>query len=59
MYVADPICSFIISILILLSVVPLIKSSASTLINKVPNKLEGKRTKIQSKIEKVDGVYVC
>mmetsp|Transcript_25147 Transcript_25147/g.17814 ORF Transcript_25147/g.17814 Transcript_25147/m.17814 type:complete len:83 (+) Transcript_25147:1926-2174(+) len=35
-YIADPLCSFMISILILMSVVPLIEKSAMTLMNASP-----------------------
>ncbi len=39
MYVADPICSFIISVMILASVVPLIKMTSANLIMMTPNPL--------------------
>lgn len=59
MYVADPICSFIISIMILGSVVPLITMTANNLMMKTPNRFVSKRGKIMGKLEKIEGVYVC
>lgn len=50
MYIADPICSFIISIMILASVVPLIKMSAANLIMQMPTKFSQRRSKIMAKV---------
>jgi len=58
-YVADPICSFIISIMILASVVPLITITANNLIMKTPSRFISRRSKIMAKIEKIEDVYVC
>lgn len=59
MYIADPICSFIISLMILVSVIPLIQMTASNLIMKTPNKFVSKRMKLLAKIEGVEGVLLC
>ena len=40
LYIADPICSLILSVLILSSVAPLLKNSASVLILSVPSRLK-------------------
>ena len=50
MYIADPICSFIISLMILVSVVPLLTMTASNLMMKMPEKFKNKRRKIISKV---------
>ena len=55
-YVADPICSFIISLMILASGIPFIKMTASTLVLKTPTALKKKKSKIEDKISKVEGV---
>jgi zinc transporter 5/7 len=48
--IADPICSFIISLMILGSVIPLIQMTSSTLILKLPQSMQTKRNKIMSKV---------
>jgi zinc transporter 5/7 len=55
-YVADPICSFIISLMILASSVPFIQLTASTLILKNSKGLSRKSSKIKSTISKLEGV---
>jgi zinc transporter 5/7 len=47
-FIADPICSFIISLMILGSVVPLIQMTSNNLILKCPYAISKKRTKIIS-----------
>mmetsp|Transcript_7217 Transcript_7217/g.5478 ORF Transcript_7217/g.5478 Transcript_7217/m.5478 type:complete len:188 (+) Transcript_7217:556-1119(+) len=59
MYVADPICSFVISVMILVSVVPLIQMTSSNLIMMTPKSIQNKKNKILPKIEKIKGVYAC
>jgi zinc transporter 5/7 len=56
MYVADPICSFIISLMILASSIPFIQNTASHLILQTPLKIKKRYTKIQTKIEAVESV---
>jgi zinc transporter 5/7 len=46
MYIADPICSFIISVMILVSVIPLIKMTSSNLILMTPKVIQNKRSKL-------------
>lgn len=46
MYVADPVCSFIISLMILASAVPFIQMTANTLILKTPTSIKKKKNKI-------------
>ena len=55
-YVADPICSFIISLMILASGIPFIQMTASTLVLKTPSSLKKKKSKIEDKIAKIEGV---
>jgi zinc transporter 5/7 len=50
MYVADPICSFIISLMILGSVVPLITMTANNLMMKTPSRFINKRSKLMKKM---------
>jgi zinc transporter 5/7 len=59
MYVADPVCSFIISLMILATAVPFIQNTASALILKNPHGFKKKQHKIHKKIEKIDGVLEC
>lgn len=56
MYVADPICSFIISLMILASGIPFIQMTASILILKTPQSIKKKRAKIEEQISKIEGV---
>jgi len=53
---ADPICSFCMSVLIFISVIPLITGSARTLLSCLPESIEPKLDHIISKIMKVDGM---
>ena len=55
-YIADPITSAIISILIFMSVIPLIKSSSELLMQSYPTKYEKKLTKL---IEDVINLNIC
>jgi len=55
-YVADPICSFIISLMILASSVPFIQLTANTLMLKASKGLTRKTEKIRAHIEKLEGV---
>jgi len=50
LYIADPICCFLISLLILASVIPLIKQSATTLILGTNGRL---KNSIESKLSEV------
>jgi len=54
--IADPICSFGMSVLIFVSVIPLIKSSATTLLQCTPPTLDEKLQNALKKIGSVDGV---
>jgi cation diffusion facilitator family transporter len=54
--IADPICSGIISIFILLSTVPLLRDTSATLTEKTPPKLEDSIRKALGKIVKLDNV---
>lgn len=56
LYVADPICSFIISLMILASSVPFIQLTASTLMLKSSKALSRKTQKIKQQIAKLEGV---
>lgn len=47
MYIADPICSFIISLMILASGIPFIQMTASNLILKTPANIKKKRAKVE------------
>jgi len=53
---ADPICSLFIAILILLSVWPLLKSSAFTLLQRIPIGMEHKLAEISRRILGIEGV---
>lgn len=59
LYVADPICSFIISLMILASSVPFIQLTASTLMLKSSKALSRKTQKIKQQIAKLEGVIQC
>ena len=56
LYIADPICSFIISLMILASAVPFIQLTASYLILKAPANVRNKYSKITGKLESIEGV---
>ena len=58
-YVADPICSFVISLMILASSVPFIKATASTLMLRSSKQLSKRTAKARTAIEKVEGVVQC
>jgi len=53
---ADPICSFFISIMIFVGVIPLIVSSSSTLLQCTPNDFEKKLAKCLKKMSRMEGV---
>ena len=55
-YIADPICSFCISVLIFLSVMPLLKSTASSLLLKVPSEKEHKFEQCVERLRRRKGV---
>eukprot|EP01112_Ceratiomyxa_fruticulosa_P010296 TRINITY_DN2715_c0_g1_i1.p1 TRINITY_DN2715_c0_g1~~TRINITY_DN2715_c0_g1_i1.p1 ORF type:complete len:746 (-),score=131.24 TRINITY_DN2715_c0_g1_i1:99-2336(-) len=54
--IADPICSLCISVLIFLSVIPLLKKSIATLLQSTPSNFVDDSETIRKKILKVDGV---
>jgi len=56
---ADPICSLFISLLIGLSVIPLIKHSASILLQKAPDSFERKFESCLRKLQEITGVQEC
>jgi len=53
---ADPICSFCISVLIFLSVIPLLHGSATTLLQCTPINFDDKLNTCLAKISKIEGV---
>lgn len=53
---SDPLCSLILSVLIFVSVVPLLKSSITTLLHKTPGFILKQLPRIRSEIEAVSGV---
>ncbi|XP_059487331.1 proton-coupled zinc antiporter SLC30A5-like [Neocloeon triangulifer] len=55
-YIADPICSILISILIFLSVIPLLKNSAYVLLLRVPPKALKEMTTGFKRVQAIDGV---
>eukprot|EP01114_Cavostelium_apophysatum_P015957 TRINITY_DN4457_c0_g1_i1.p1 TRINITY_DN4457_c0_g1~~TRINITY_DN4457_c0_g1_i1.p1 ORF type:complete len:694 (-),score=148.99 TRINITY_DN4457_c0_g1_i1:60-2141(-) len=54
--IADPICSFCISLLIFVSVVPLLKGSAMTLLQTTPGEFDEKYEKCLKQISTMEGV---
>jgi zinc transporter 5/7 len=56
LYVADPICSFVISLMILASSVPFIKLTASTLMLRNSKALARRAGKIRAKVDLMPGV---
>jgi len=56
LYVADPICSFVISLMILASAVPFIQMTATNLILKSPESQKKRIARITDKILKIEGV---
>jgi solute carrier family 30 (zinc transporter), member 5/7 len=56
LYIADPICSFIISLMILASSVPFIQTTASTLMMRGGKVMQRRVNKVGGKISKLDGV---
>ncbi|KAL6057482.1 Zinc transporter 5 [Balamuthia mandrillaris] len=48
--IADPICSFCIALLILLSIIPLLKGSAATLAQRTPENMEGDLRNLVQKV---------
>lgn len=56
----DPLCSLILSLLILGSVIPLLKSSSSVLLQSIPDDLdESSYERILNEIRGIDGVFGC
>lgn len=55
-YIADPICSLFISVLIFLSVLPLLKHSSLVLLLRVPRKIEKEIFTALNKVMSIDGV---
>eukprot|EP01117_Protostelium_nocturnum_P005166 TRINITY_DN1878_c0_g1_i3.p1 TRINITY_DN1878_c0_g1~~TRINITY_DN1878_c0_g1_i3.p1 ORF type:complete len:276 (+),score=90.57 TRINITY_DN1878_c0_g1_i3:184-1011(+) len=53
---ADPICSFIISFMILIGTIPLIRSSGSTLLQTTPSDFDKKLSKAIDEVGRVEGV---
>ena len=56
MYIADPICSFIISLMILASSVPFIQTTATSLIMKTPDYIKRKQGKVEQKLKAIEGI---
>jgi len=54
--IADPICSFCLSFLILMSVIPLLKKSATTLLQRTPQHFEQKLEKCLLQVQAIEGV---
>lgn len=54
--IADPICSLFLSILIFLSVIPLLQSSVGVLMQATPDNLQEKLSKYLSKVRTIPGV---
>eukprot|EP01089_Gocevia_fonbrunei_P011938 TRINITY_DN2678_c0_g1_i1.p1 TRINITY_DN2678_c0_g1~~TRINITY_DN2678_c0_g1_i1.p1 ORF type:complete len:434 (-),score=42.71 TRINITY_DN2678_c0_g1_i1:342-1643(-) len=54
--IADPICSFCLSLMIFLSVLPLISSSGGTLIHRIPSNMETEIAEISHKITTTQSV---
>ena len=54
--IADPICSGIIAIFILVSTVPLLRDTTATLTERTPKRLDGKIRKALDKISKLENV---
>ena len=57
--ISDPICSAIISILILISLVPLLKSTSTVLLLQVPKNFEKSLRKIKQSLHDIEGVDEC
>ncbi|OQR79046.1 zinc transporter 7-like [Tropilaelaps mercedesae] len=55
--IADPICSMFISVLILVSVYPLLKESISVLMQRVPHALDSQLPSCFQRVSALDGVY--
>lgn len=53
----DPACSIFISVLIVLSVLPLVRNSAELLLQRVPRSAEKRIQKSLRKVEEVEGVH--
>lgn len=58
-YIADPICSFIISLMILASSIPFIQMTANNLILKTPSSIKKKKVKALERIAAIEGVKEC
>lgn len=59
MNVADPICSFLISLMILASSVPFIQLTANTLMMKASGPVKRRTNKMKQMFSKLDGVIQC
>jgi len=57
--IADPIASFCISLMIFLSAVPLLRSSAQTLLQRVPRSFERSLRSALAAVSRVEGVLQC
>lgn len=57
--IADPVCSFCISMLIFFSVIPLLRSSAGTLLQCTPRTLEPAMPALLNELHALDGVLAC
>lgn len=57
--IADPVCSFCISMLIFFSVIPLLRSSASTLLQCTPRAVEPALSALITEVQSLDGVLGC
>eukprot|EP01137_Pigoraptor_chileana_P021918 Opistho-2@86222 len=53
---ADPICSMCLSLMIFVSVIPLLRESASVLLQRSPKELDDKLPGCLEKISRIDGV---
>ena len=59
MNVADPICSFLISLMILASSVPFIQMTANTLMMKASGPVKRRTNKMRQQFAKIEGVIQC
>eukprot|EP00299_Pterocystis_sp_00344_P014219 c7035_g1_i1.p1 GENE.c7035_g1_i1~~c7035_g1_i1.p1 ORF type:complete len:401 (-),score=88.40 c7035_g1_i1:50-1252(-) len=58
-YIIDPLCSLIISVLIVASVIPLLRQSAQTLLQRAPEYMEHSLEEALIDVKRVDGVVSC
>ena len=57
--IVDPICSLLISILIFASVIPLLKSSVTVLMQTAPERLTNKLPSLMDRVHAIPGVLFC